>query len=237
MDERIATLIAHVMDNAVDEVMTDYSQGDIGDEDDLTSQFIGRLKSSVNGLQTGGVVWSAVACMPEMGEGLASDKEKVQAARVKLRGRHLSSKGPGAEEKKYGADMVLVLDADLPDAKISKGILIQTKMVNSDSAPVSESESKRLVSQCEAMLKITPASYVFTCSKNELNIYSATSIKASQAKHIKNIFHWSNGNFFFDFLICWIGDPNISATDKASLAALQASVDARSAMLLTARRT
>ncbi|MEZ2416210.1 hypothetical protein ACA086_14715 [Muriicola sp. E247] len=52
---------------------------------------------------------------------------------ISISARTLRDRGRGSSEKKYGADIATVLDVELDDFKVNKGILIQSKIVKNAS--------------------------------------------------------------------------------------------------------
>lgn len=204
----------------IEQVAAEFRRGDIGDEDDISSQIVGRIKAVTQQID-GSITWTAKSV-----DGLTG---------IGVLGRRLTSRGKGAEETSVGADIVLVLDIDLPDYKVTKGLLIQAKCVNHLNEAKSSSERERLVSQCEDMLAISPASFVWTYGDDAVGVFSATSVMGSQG-FFKHIFDtYDAGVFFYDFLICWIGDPRINSITRPALKVLIDSSGANHGLLLTAR--
>ncbi len=217
--------LAQAMADVSDAVREDLASGDLGDEDDFSSQLVGRLKQRIGEFSTASMDWTTQA-LTEADDGPAS-------ASIRLRGRHLTSRGPGAEETLYGADIIFVLDVDSPFERFSKGILIQAKMAKKIPDYMKDSEeARKLKKQCELMLDITSSSYVFTYGESAIGVFSAADFESMD---IFTSAPRTPLSFYTDFIKCWIGDPRIRATDKASLAAIRAGVMARSALLVTGR--
>ena len=82
-------------EEAVNEVMADYSAGQVTDEDDITGLLLGNLRNSFNGI-VGGLQWKASIL------------------------RHRA--GVAAEEKKIGADMLIHVSMNTPSQTYSKGV-------------------------------------------------------------------------------------------------------------------
>lgn len=157
----------------------------------------------------------------------------------RLRIRTLRDRGRNAPEKEFGADAVFVLDIDVPEITLKKGFLAQAKLSGSEgikavvnrhlyndeiSVIVSEAScypsasSKHLRSQCDDMLAISPASFIFVYDQTGISVVPAITIsrlckmKEWQGVHAKPL------QFFMrDYLHCFVGDPSISAYDDDTL--------------------
>lgn len=90
------------VDTAVNAVAAKYELT-IADEDDFTSRLLERIEATLDGWSHNGIT---------------------------LRVRKLTSKGPGAEEGEFGADIVATVNVDLAEYKTDKGILIQAKRLD-----------------------------------------------------------------------------------------------------------
>jgi hypothetical protein len=158
---------------------------------------LGRMMQSINGYTSKGVRWSA---------------------------KTLTDHGPGAEEKRYGADFVGVLDVDLPDFKVNKGFLAQAKLVNS--GRMSASEFRRLVSQCEQMLELSPAAFVFHQSLEGIRVIPAVAVVGSNRPEIAfdpdGLNSRSVTRFYEEHFECFFGDRRINRPSEQTLADLQA---------------
>lgn len=124
---------AHAANRAVEAAMQKYADDLVTDEDDITGALIGRLDAAFDG-RIGGINWSSSI----------------------LRHR----KGVAAQEKKAGADMLFHVSIKTPQLTYSKGVLIQSKRIDAGVA-MTVAGHKELVGQCDKMLDITPASFVF----------------------------------------------------------------------------
>ncbi|HHQ6628462.1 TPA: hypothetical protein ACSTL5_005049, partial [Serratia fonticola] len=69
-------------------------------------------------------------------------------------------KGVAAQEKKAGAYMLFHVSIKTPQLTYSKGVLIQSKRIDEGKA-MTANVHKELLGQCDKMLNITPASFVF----------------------------------------------------------------------------
>lgn len=174
---------ARAADRAVSGAMLKYSNGLVTDEDDITGVLIGRL-DAVFSEEIGGVTWSSSI----------------------LRHR----KGVAAEEKKVGADMLLHVSISTPELTYSKGVLIQSKRVDEGIAMTAQGH-KELLGQCDKMLNITPASFVFTYTKSGMRCASATKIVGTSSRILNDSCNLTSYRFFLELFRCTIGDRNITS--------------------------
>lgn len=174
---------AHAANSAVNKVMKKYSEGFVTDEDDITGIIIGQL-DSVFDEKIGGITWSSSI----------------------LRHR----KGIAAQEKKTGADMLLHVSITTPELTYSKGVLIQSKRIDKGMT-MAEKDYKELKKQCEKMLDITPASFVFNYTKSEMRWASATKIIGTSNGVLNNACNLTAYRFFLELFRCTTGDPKITS--------------------------
>ena len=83
--------------------------GEIGDEDDISSQLVARWKVAVEGFY------------PSRGTRFSLTSDSADAGernQLRLHGRRLTSRGAFAEEPFFGGDLLLVLDYDFFDYSI-----------------------------------------------------------------------------------------------------------------------
>jgi hypothetical protein len=123
-------------------------------EPEFTSEMLGRMKESMNGYRVGGVHWTA---------------------------KTLTSHGANAQERRFGADFLGVLDLDLPEYKVRKGFLAQAKRIDGWSGMNGE-DWDRIVDQCKTMLSITPESFVFVYSPRAITVIPAIAIISAQQR-------------------------------------------------------
>lgn len=202
----LAVMLSDGLEDATHRVAFDLKAGDVGDEDDFSSQLCGRLKAAAEG-----VLKEALGARPELPDG--------SRERVRLRARHLRSRGKRSEETRIGADIVMVLDVDLPDQRVIKGLFIQAKML-SPGEPMPSREWGRLQEQCDRMLRLTPAAFVLMYSNEGVRAFSASAIEATQQKSLWDSSTYPINWLFHDFFISWIGDRRITGTDSGSLSRL-----------------
>lgn len=168
---------------AVSTVIKKYEAGSVTDEDDITGVLIGQL-DAVFDKRIGGINWSSSI----------------------LRHR----KGVAAQEKKVGADMLFHVKIETPQLNCSKGVLIQSKRIN-EGAEMTANGHKELMGQCDKMLDITPASFVFNYMKSGMRYASATRISGASSRVLSDSCSLSSLLFFFELFQCTIGDRSITS--------------------------
>lgn len=175
---------AHFAEMAVEAAMYKYKRGEVTDEDDLTGVLIGRLDAVFDNATIDGLVWSASI----------------------LRHR----KGIAAQEKAIGADMLIHFSIDTTLDTYSKGVLIQAKRMEPEVAMTSTGH-KELIEQCNKMLAVTPAAFVFDYALGQMRCASATKIAGSKNKVLFEACNMTPYRFFYDLFRCPIGDKNITS--------------------------
>lgn len=182
----------------------------VGDEDDITSQIFGAIQAVAPRLR-GDLEWGQ-----EAGDG-----------RLNIEARHTLWRGRDAEESRSGTDALVVFESRLAIKRIRKGLLVQAKVVGSSGECSSAAERQRLVGQCDKMLQVTPASFVFSYRPSGFEIHSAASILASSGVFSKSLGTWPFHVFFRDFFTCWIGDRRIAHVSVPEFWRLAEALDAR----------
>ena len=176
---------AHEAERAVALTITNLRRKHVYDEDDVTGFLIGSLQTVFDGAQMEGINFSASI----------------------LRHR----KGAAAEELRYGADMLIHVNMDTPTQTYSKGVLIQAKK----SGPTDYWSTKShddLVSQCNKMLAITPAAFVFNYNKDGIRCGAATRVAGAKIVTTpKYLCRWTSYRFFLELFRCPIGDSRITS--------------------------
>lgn len=204
---RIVRAAARRIAEAADSAVEDLATGLVEQEPHLTDRLLGRIMQTMDGFRVKGVKWSA---------------------------KTLTDHGRGTQEKRYGADFVGVLDVDLPEFKVKKGFLAQAKLKGS--RRMSSREFRRLVSQCEQMLDLSPDSFVFHGSTDGIRVIPASSVVGASGPEIafnEDAFYSRKiSRFYEEHFECFIGDRNIHSATKETLAELEA----HSLLLLAARQ-
>jgi hypothetical protein len=124
------------------------------------------------------------------------------------------SSGKSAQEKKYGADILIHVRFDGQDFKYDKGVLIQAKKLEIGTL-IDIRELLRLREQCETMMHYSLESFVW--------IYSYSGMRCDTAQHVVNVdgrglvdqrdlndqAPFTSQDFFFDLFRCEHGDRRI----------------------------
>jgi hypothetical protein len=178
-------------EKAVNITVENFRKKYVYDEDDVTGFLVGCLQTTFHGARLGRIDLSASV----------------------LRHR----RGIAAEESRYGADLLVHVTMDTPTQKYSKGVLVQAKKSEPDDT---WSGRKRgiLVDQCNKMLAVTPAAFVFNYSERGIRCGAATRVAgATSAFSIAYLCGWTAYRFFLELFRCPIGDPRISSARIADL--------------------
>lgn len=116
--------------------------------------------------------------------------------------------GQAAQEKEFGADILIHVRFDTDELKYNKGVLVQAKRLEAGERMPSGPHQK-LVEQCNDMLKHTPAAFVFVYSNTGMRCGSASAIAGSHNRDLNDQSAWTSYRFFLELFRCPIGDPNI----------------------------
>lgn len=173
---------AQIANKAVTRAMKKYASGFVTDEDDITGVLVGNLDTDLEG-SIGGLDWSTSIV------------------------RH--RRGSAAEERTVGADVVIHVKLETPTQKYSKGVLVQAKRVDKDELMTGRAHSE-LIDQCDRMLTITPASYVFDYAKGRMRCGAATKLAGSTRRDLYRACGWTSYRFFLELFRCPVGDPRLT---------------------------
>ncbi len=164
---------------------------------------------------------------------LGAIEESLQGAEIRgirWEAKTLTDRGRGAQERQFGADFLGVLSIDMPGYQVSKGFLAQAKI----DRPFRSADREILKGQCEKMLGLSPASFVFLYSHGGVFIVPALSV-AALGGDVAGLYRRSVQRFFEEHLECFIGVRSISAATPTTLEGLRERANARSAILLRAK--
>lgn len=184
---------------AINHTVQAYEEGRIEQEPAFTDRMLGGIEETLRGFSVKGIRWQA---------------------------KTLSDRGPHAQEKKYGADFMGVLNVDLPEYSVRKGFLAQAKMVDNRFL-----DYRDLHRQCESMLSLSPASFVFLYSKRGVTVVPAISVIGATADPTE-LYSRTAARFFEEHFESFIGDRNISAPQIEMLEALREHYDSRHLLYL-----
>lgn len=189
--EEVARTAAKQAERAVSITLQQMKARHVHDEDDVTGFLVGSLATLFDKHQIGDVTLSAAI----------------------LRHR----RGTAAEERRYGADILIHVSMDTPTQEYSKGVLIQAKKKELTDywSPSSHDE---LVEQCNRILRVTAAAFVF--SYTEGGIRCGAAARVAGAKVVTNptyLCGWTSYRFFLELFWCPIGDPRITSANVDEL--------------------
>jgi hypothetical protein len=188
----LTKMAAKEAETAVSDTMRRYKHGLIHDEDDKTGVLVGSLQTQLDHSTIDGVVLTASI----------------------LRHR----RGVAAEERRYGADMLIHVRMDTPTQTYSKGVLVQAKRKEPYDS-WSRADRDELVTQCNRMLAVTAAGFVFNYSQNEMRCGAATRVAGgSLPQSLNYLCGWTSYRFFLELFRCPIGDPKITSARVDDLA-------------------
>jgi hypothetical protein len=176
-------------DRAVRRTMRDYRRRYIRDEEEITAYLLGSLRTEFS-VQIGHLRWTATI----------------------LRHR----RGVAAEEKMWGADMLLHVSLRTATLSYSKGVLVQAKRLEAN-RHLFNPEYQNLVDQCHKMLAVTPASFVFAYASQGMRCGPATAISGSSSRTPYEECVWTSYRFFLEMFRCPIGDPRITSAAVEAL--------------------
>src|SRR5215470_8963411 len=159
--EEVASAAAKQAERAVSITLQQMKAGHVYDEDDVTGFLVGSLATLFDKHQIGDVTLSAAI----------------------LRHR----RGTAAEERRYGADILIHVSMDTPTQEYSKGVLIQAKKKELTDywSPTSHDE---LVEQCNRMLRVTAAAFVFSYTEGGIRCGAATRVAGAKVVTNPGIF-------------------------------------------------
>jgi hypothetical protein len=123
-------------------------------------------------------------------------------------------KGVAAEEKAFGADILIHVALKAADLEYSKGVLVQAK--NFDRHLFAR-ERQRFVDRCDKMLVVTPASFVFGYSRRGMRCGSAVTMVSTTSPALFEQCVWTSYRFFLELFRCPIGDRRITSANVADL--------------------
>jgi hypothetical protein len=175
---------AHIAHAAITKALEPLRYGSPVDEDDLTGILVGRLGAALD-QEIGGLKWSCSIL------------------------RHRS--GRAAEERKYGADLLMHVTMDTPTQRYSKGVLIQAKKIGPD-RNIHTSEKRELNEQCRKMLAVTASSFVFDYGDGYVRCGSASRIIGASSHNLYRLCGWTSYRFFLEYFRSPIGDPLINSS-------------------------
>ena len=217
--------IARQISSAADGALEAYKSGRIEEEPQITDRIIGAIEDRVGPYSLYAEVTPREPAYPDASVRSTSAVHRgvpgIPSGRVVWNARTLrTSRGRAAEEKRHGADLMGVLDIDIPDYRVTKGFLAQAKRAE-PGRQLSKTDWKRLHDQCQTMLSRTPDSFVWVYSKKRgIRIFPAISVVELNTRDIFDLYDRSVSSFFEYHLECFIGDQRLNSTNIHTLDAL-----------------
>jgi hypothetical protein len=193
------------------ETIGDFLEQRVSEEAKFLERFVTRVQDRIMSRQSHGVQWQAIS---------------------------LREHGPGAPEKQFGADVIGVFQASVPNYRVGKGFLAQGKMLEYDTS-FDKEEFERLQEQCRRMLDISSHSYVFVCGKHGIRVVPALSIVSTRERNPWELHGRSVKGFYTEHFRSFIGDAAISVSDATAiqqLKDLKQRNNGRFLLAITARR-
>jgi hypothetical protein len=189
--DEVTRSAAHEAERAVALTIKNLRRKHVYNEDDVSAFFVGTLQTIFDGVQIGHATLNASI----------------------LRHR----RGMAAEERRYGADILIHVSMDTPTQTYSKGVLIQAKKAEPSDYWSARSHAE-LIAQCNKMLAITPAAFVFNYKKNEFRCGAATRVAGARVVVAPGyLCRWTSYRFFLELFRCPIGDPRITSANVDEL--------------------
>jgi len=199
--------VAQRIAHAAEGAMDDLVRSRVEHEPQFTDRMLGRIQQAMSDYESKGVRWTA---------------------------KTLTSNIRDSQEYRFGADFIGFLDIALPDYSVRKGFLAQAKRLTPDD-PFRSRDHAKLVGQCEQMLALSPASFVFLYSPTGIRIAPALSVKAASRQNPHGLYTRAVVSFFELHLSSFVGDSRIYAADIRALEELRDGFAARTAIHLAAR--
>jgi hypothetical protein len=208
-DYRAVREIANAIAEEANEGIDAYRRSKLTDEPNITDRLLGAIESRVRHLSFGPVLSSG------RGGGI---RRGISWEAMTVR----SGSRSAAHEKEYGADILGVFTANIPNYAVSKGFLAQAKRAEPGSN-FSRAEWARLVVQCEKMLKITPDAFVIAYSKRAgVRFFSALAASAMSGRDLFELYSMAPRSFFERHFQSFIGDRRLDKPDISVLRSLHA---------------
>jgi hypothetical protein len=187
MYQRYPVKLGRLVDKAAEQTLARCREGTRTEEPEITSTFMTLVESELNGRNLGGV--------------------RVTTIIYKSRSR-------GQGEKLVGADFANLLDIRFQDFRVQKAFLGQAKRIPGGRDPDRQLLSDRnLEAQCRKMLDITPASFVFVYTQDEVTVVPAVDVysllNCTRPRPTVMLHRKKVGSFYAEFFKTFIGDHRI----------------------------
>lgn len=193
------TAAAAACEDAGNAITARFRGDDVVEEDDFTSALAQGIIDRLGQLNLGGVEWRA---------------------------QKLTSRRKSSEEGRVGADLLGILEVDLPKIKLRKGFLAQAKLQNKHKMPY-------LREQCRKMLEVSPASFIFVYGKTEVLVYPAIAFATGHLP-FSAVEPWTLGRFFEAHFGSFVGDQRLGVS-RGKRVVPQELVTPRTTLVVSAR--
>lgn len=171
---------------------------------------------------------------PEMTSALATalrlKSEDIDGFEIRF--RVVPSAGPGAEEKRIGADLQVFVKIETREEHLTKGFLVQAKRSGhgglhvedgmghwlydgSNRLPRSgvvraQSVSEQTRSQCRKMLRRTTSAFVWVYDEKQVGVVSAAAVAATHGRRdAQRLGTKRLSDLFLHVTQCYLGDPDL----------------------------
>lgn len=195
------------IEKAAHRVLRSYQEGVIEHEPTFTDRMLGAIEEAMSDFSVKGVRWHS---------------------------KTLTFQAPNAQETRYGADFIGVLDINISGYSVVKGFLAQAKRIEPDQ-PMSRRDWEDMKVQCDKMLTLSPDSFVFLYSKESISVVPAVSVVSAAIWNPHELSSRSITRFYEEHFQCFIGDRRISAPSIETLRRLQEQLVSRKLLYLEAR--
>ena len=216
---RLVRNISREISHAADEAFSIYREGRVVEEPSLMPIILKAIEDHIGRGYFGTALGSELSISRE---DPASITRATGIADIAWKFRILKTgRGSAGEEKRYGADMMGVLDVDVPGYRSKKGFLAQAKM-SEPSHRFRTKDWEKLRQQCKNMLACTPDSFVLIFSRREgIRMVSAQAVLGLESRQLFDLYNRSLSTFFENHIICHIGDHRLDKTDIEQLETLR----------------
>lgn len=186
--------------NSERQIIEQIQNGQIPDEPAITNQFLGNIQNEIN----------------------RHGEEHGFPGGLQIQATTVSSMGPNSNESVVGADFSIILDINVENFRLRKGVLFQAKrevrgiitehpVGRRHSVNFSQGSLTELKPQVENMFNVTPDNFVIIYGIHGFQVVPGNSIQGltqSDSTYAKPI-----SRFFKEFLMCFIGDPKLNSAN------------------------
>lgn len=207
--------LAEQIDTKIDNLILRLKEGMIVEEEDFSQKLLDAIESVVKGYTldfkpvfTPGLSFSSAPAPIKLGAFQVDGRPPMP---LHIDGRPLGRKGKGSEEKKTGADILLVLESEgIEGLAPRKGLLAQAKKKDGN---FTYTGSRDLFDKCSVMAEITHHSFAFIYAHNGFFLFDnpvTKGVPTLQAHEASQ----SIGELIAEFIDCRVGDTRITQKRK-----------------------